>query len=103
MNPSIYGSICDLFCAKYQAGISEIEQHLEEMNRDLWAALSDKASREALDKMKSVPQGEDLWAYAEVHLWFCNTSEQGTINRRIVVRNPATCKHECKTASVIES
>lgn len=73
------------------------------MNRDLWAILSDKASGEALDKIKSVPHLEGLWAYVKVHHWFCKTSEQGRINRRIALMNPATGKHEYEIASAIES
>ena len=68
----------------------EIEPHLEEMNRDLWTILSDKPSGEALDKIKSVPQGEGLWAYMKVHHWFCKISDHGKINRRIALMNPST-------------
>ena len=73
------------------------------MNRDLWVILSDKSSGEALDRIKSAPEGEGLWAYVKVHHWFCKASEQGRINRRIALTNPATCKHEYEIASAVES
>ena len=67
INPTIFGNIYDLYCARYQSGAPDIEPYVEEMNRDLWAILSDEASGEALDKIKSIPQGEGPWAYVKVH------------------------------------
>ena len=65
-----------------------------ELNRDMWAILCAKAEAEAEENMDGCNQGEGLWAYLRIHLWFTRTTVQGRSLRRAGIMNPTRCKHE---------
>ena len=72
------------------------------LNRDMWAILCAKAESEAEEKMDGCNQGEGLWAYLRIHLWFTRTTEQGKSSRRAAIMNPSRCKHEHEISGAIE-
>ena len=61
-----------------------------------------KYKSDADDKVKSVKQGEGLWAYVRVHGWFNQTTEQGMINRRMGIMNPDPVKNDWELSTAIE-
>ena len=73
-----------------------------ELNRDMWAILCAKAEAEAEEKMDGCNQGEGLWAYLRIHLWFTRTTAQGRSLRRAGIMNPTRCKHEHEISAAIE-
>ena len=73
-----------------------------ELNRDMWAILCAKAEAEAEEKMDGCNQGEGLWAYLRIHLWFTRTTAQGSSLRRAGITNPPRCKHEHEISAAIE-
>ena len=78
---------------KYGQSYRNLEESLEMANRDMWSILSPKSSGEAEEKMEGCAQGEGLWAYFRIHLWFTRTTAQGKSLRRAGIMNPAKCKH----------
>ena len=72
------------------------------LNRDMWAILCSKAESEAEETMDGCNQGEGLWAYLRIHLWFMRTTAQGRSVRRAAIMNPARCKHEHEISGAIE-
>ena len=48
----------------------DLEESLKVANRDMWSILSAKSNGEAEEKMEGCAQGEGLWGYFRIHLWF---------------------------------
>ena len=73
-----YGeSIIDLMMEKSGTAAEEKEWWkgiAKTLNRDLWAILCSKAEAEAEEKMDGCNQGEGLWAYLRILLWFTRTT-----------------------------
>ena len=57
------------------------EDSIRDLDKDLWSTLTVKADGEALSKLKSVNQGEGLWAYIRIHHWFSQTTTRGGVAR----------------------
>ena len=57
---SIKETVIDVYLAILTIKHPDLENNLDDMNKDLWAILDAKAEGEALGKMKSVPQGGGL-------------------------------------------
>ena len=95
-------TIIDVYLAKHIVKYPELEESLDEFNRDIWSVLDAKAEGEALGKLKSVQQGEGLMAFVRLHQCFIRTSDQGWNQRRSAIMHPGQCKHEHEIASAIE-
>ena len=95
-------AIIQLTATRLGKGYHEQEQGLERLNRDLWSILNAKADEEALSKLKSVNQGEGLWAYIRIHHWFSRTTDQGKNARRLAIMDPPQCKHDYEISQAIE-
>ena len=95
-------TIIDVYLAKHAVKYPDLEESLEEFNRDIWSMLGAKSEGEALGKLKSVQQGEGLMAFVRLHQWFIRTSDQGWNQRRSAIMHPGQCKHEHEIASAIE-
>ena len=78
------------------------EDSIRDLDRDLWSILTAKADGEALSKLKSVNQGEGLWAYIRIHHWFSRTTDQGKNARRLAIMDPPQCKHDHEISQAIE-
>ena len=93
-----------MYESKYSQKYPEVGEHLTTLNRELWAVLKAKAKykSDADDKVKSVKQGEGLWAYVRVHGWFNQTTEQGMINRRMGIMNPDPVKNDWELSTAIQ-
>lgn len=87
---------------KYGESHRDLEESLEVANRDMWSILSAKSNGEAEEKMEGCAQGEGLWAYFRIHLWFTRTTAQGKSLRRAAIMNPARCKQEHEISAAIE-
>ena len=98
-NDSQCTSIQQLYERTYSDKYPEVGEHLMKLNRELWAVLKAKAKykSDADDKIKSVKQGEGLWAYIRVHGWFNQTTEQGMINRMTSIMKPDPCQERLGT------
>ena len=83
-------------------GDNTMQELLSTLNTNLWAILTAKAEGEAEEKMDGCNQGEGLWAYLRIHLWFTRTTAQGRSVRRAAIMNPARCKHEHEISGAIE-
>ena len=79
-----------------------IQEELEVLDRDMWSILMAKAQGEALEKLEGCNQGEGLWAYLRIHLWFTKTTAQGKSVRRSAIMTPTRCKHEHEISAAIE-
>ena len=99
---TIKDTIIDVYLAKHIVKYPDLEESLEEFNRDIWSVLDAKSEGEALGKLKSVQQGEGLMAFVRLHQWFIRTSDQGWNQRRSAIMHPGHCKHEHEIASAIE-
>ena len=75
---------------------------LRTLNVDMWALLSAKAEGEAEEKLESYNQGEGLWAYLRIHLWFTRTTDQGRSMRRAKIMMPTKCNHEHEISAAVE-
>ena len=71
------GAIIAIMKSKYGGNEQDIKPLFEELNRNLWSILSAKAEGEAEEKMEGCQQGEGMWAYLRIHLWFTRTTTQG--------------------------
>jgi len=91
---TIKDTIIDVYLAKHITKYPDLEESLEEFNRDIWSVLDAKSEGEALGKLKSVQQGEGLMAFVRFH--------QGWNQRRSAIMHPGQCKHEHEIASAIE-
>ena len=60
---SVKETIVDIYFAKHVTKYPDLEESLDEFNRDIWSVLDAKAEGEALGKLKSVQQGEGLMAF----------------------------------------
>ena len=78
------------------------EDSIKDLDRDLWSILTAKADGEALSKLKSVNQGEGVWAYIRIHHWFSRTTDQGKNARRLAIMDPPQCKHDHEISQAIE-
>ena len=56
-------TIIDVYLAKHATKYPDLEESLDEFNRDIWSVLDAKAEGEALGKLKSIQQGEGLMAF----------------------------------------
>jgi hypothetical protein len=81
---------------------SEMSDVLRTLNVDMWALLSAKADGEAEEKLKSCNQGERLWAYLRIHMWFTRTTDQGRSMRRAKIMMPTRCNHEYEISAAVE-
>lgn len=79
-----------------------ISSELESLDRDMWSILMSKATGEAEGKLEGCNQGEGLWGYLRIHLWFTKTTAQGKSLRRSAIMTPTRCKHEHEISSAIE-
>ena len=70
---SVKETIIDVYLAKHVTKYPDLEESLDEFNRDIWSVLDAKAEGEALGKLKSVQQGEGLMAFVQLHQWFIRT------------------------------
>ena len=52
--------------------------------------------------MDGCNQGEGLWAYLRIHLWFTRTTARGRSLRSAGIMNPPRCKHEHEIYAAIE-
>ena len=75
---------------------------MEETIRDMSSILSANTEGEAAEKLDRCNQGEGLWAYLRIHLWFTRTTAQGRSLRRAAIMNPTKCKHEHDISAAIE-
>ena len=96
------GAIIAIMKSNYGGNEQDTEAVFEELNRDLWSILSAKAEGEAEEKMEGCRQGEGMWAYLRIHLWFTRTTAQGRSVRRAGIMNPARCKQEHEISAAIE-
>ena len=78
----------------HKAADSDMSDTLRTLNFDMWALHSAKAEGEAEEKLESCNQGEGLWAYLRIHLWFTRTTDQGRSMRRAKNMTPTKCTHE---------
>ena len=83
-------------------GDAQLEEDLSTLNVDLWSVLCAKAEGEAEEQLESCTQGEGLWAYLRIHLWFTRTTDQGRSMRRAAIMQPPKCTHECEISAAIE-
>jgi len=65
--PSMKDTIVDIYLAKYATKYPDLEESLDEFNRDIWSVLDAKSEGEAIGKLKSVQQGEGLMAFVRLH------------------------------------
>ena len=72
-------------------GNNDISDVLSTLNVDTWALLSAKAAGEAEEKLESCNQGEGIWAYLRIHLWFTRTTDQAPSMRRAIIMMPTKC------------
>ena len=86
----------------HKQGNSDISDVLRTLNVDMWALLSAKAEGEAEEKLESCNQGEGLWAYLRIHLWFTRTTDQGRSMRRAKIMMPTKCTHEHDISAAVE-
>ena len=80
----------------------KISDELEELDRDMWSILMAKTTGEAEEKLEGCAQGDGLWGYLRIHLWFTKTTAQGKSMRRSAIMTPTRCKHEHEISAAIE-
>ena len=76
------GAIIKIIKDAYGGKAHEMEGVFEELIRDVWSILSANAESEADEKMEGCQQGEGLWAYLRIRLWFTRITAQGRSVRR---------------------
>ena len=76
LNESVLETIIEIYREQYEEKWPDLQEAFEQTNRDVWSILNAKAEGEALTKLKSVQQGEGLWAMIRMHNFFCKTTEQ---------------------------
>ena len=96
------GAIIKIVKDAYGGNEQEMDGVFEELNRDLWSILSAKAEGEAEEKLEGGQQGEGLWAYLRIHLWFTRTTIQGRSVRHAGIMNPTKCKNEHEISAATE-
>ena len=53
-------------------------------------------------KIEGWQQGEGLWAYLRIHIWFTRATAQGRSVRRAGIMNPTRGKNEHEISTAIE-
>ena len=61
---------------EHRTGNSSTADILRTLNVDMWALPSAKAEGEAEEKLESCNQGEGLWAYLRIPVWFTRNTDQ---------------------------
>ena len=81
INDSQCTSIQELYESKCSDKYPGVGEHLALLNRELWAVLKAKSKykSDADDKIKSVKQGEGLWAYIRLHGWGGSTKRPNRV------------------------
>ena len=64
--------------------------------------MREKTDGEAYNKIKSVIQGDGLWAFVKLHTWSSRTTEAGITNRLIAIMKPEQCKKKFEIAAAVE-
>ena len=98
-------AIINLICSNpiyHNVDAEEISDELEELDRDMWSILMAKTTGEAEEKLEGCAQGDGLWGYLRIHLWFTKTTAQGKSMRRSAIMTPTRCKHEHEISAAIE-
>ena len=81
---------------------TDMTETLRTLNIDMWSILSAKAEGEAEEQLEGCNQGEGLWAYVRIHLWFTRSTDQSRSMRRAAILNPSKCQYEHEISAAIE-
>ena len=74
----------------------------DDWNQDMWWVLADKATGEALLKVKGVAQGQGMESYRSLQIWYGNCTDMGLAVLRQNAIRPAQAKREEYIAKCIE-
>ena len=83
--------------------VSEEPQQWDELSKDLYKVLIDKAEGEAYDKIKMVQPGDGMKAYGVLYRWFTEVSGLGLVEQSRRLMHPEPVKREEELSEAVEA
>ena len=86
-----------------EQGSSTAPQLWQELTKDVYKILIDKADGEAYDKIKMVPSGDGMRAYGVLYRWFTDVSGLGLVEQSRRLMHPEPVKREEELSEAVEA